>query len=87
MTRGDEEGACPENYQPCIADASPANTLCYKEDEMENCPITEIMMVLSNLSSKYSDVGYTIVPFNSTTSVAYTTQTDSLPPTSIQIGF
>ena len=34
VTRADVNGACPDNYYPCIEDADPENMLCYKKDDI-----------------------------------------------------
>ena len=85
VTQGDVDGNCPDDYTACIADAKPENTICYNSTEYDDgyCPITGIQMIISDVSQTYEDLGYTVVSFNDTCSIAYTKQEDSLPPTSI----
>ncbi len=78
------EGDCPENYEKCNTKTVPDNTICYPQSSLkDSCPITDIKMIETKASALYVDLGYAIAEFNETASVAFSKETDSLPPTSI----
>jgi len=86
MTRPNLQNQCPEGTQPCSEYTTAENTVCQKD--LSQCPILDIQFIYHNQTSDYSNKGYTLVAFNVTTTIAYTTSSpgiDRLPPTTIQV--
>ena len=63
VQRPSPEHGCPEGTLPCSAN-SPENTVCYPEEELENCPITEIAIVDRTYGdSLKNNTAYTVVDY------------------------
>ena len=59
-----ENWECPTGYSSCGGISDPESMICEKEDQMENCPITDIKFV-SNLEHLDSDYLWSYTEFES----------------------
>jgi hypothetical protein len=44
-------GVCPQGFSACSPNSIPENTLCYKPDDKDKCPITQV--IFKNIFNVY----------------------------------
>ena len=68
------KGQCPEGLKPCIENATPGNSFCYPEAELQDsCPITHIDVVNKYDAMAYHVKGYTIKEMGNDKVIVYST--------------
>ena len=86
VQRPSPEDGCPEGTSACSANSA-ENTVCYPQEELANCPITEIAIVnQTHGDSLKNDDAYTVVDYKTSDEskrylVYSKTVKDSLPIT------
>lgn len=88
ITRVDDAGACPSDYEPCIPTADQDNIICYPSGTLDdNCPITDIQVIKNADQQTYidSEFEYKFLTIDSTQMLAYSKLVNQLPTTSIAL--